>query len=410
MTRPSNRRKADVMKASWLLPLSVSLCGAAVPLTACSSNKNHEERQNTPEAQAAVESDPSVDDLDDDLETCIGTCLPDPGSRPVDCAEQEAGYQYEWAWDLSSGKALATYTYDDNTATVLSPGRNGWEPEAKPVELCGPKSAVRFRGGLFTEYGGGFGTSFITPVEGNRRDSMPPRMPNLLESPEFPGESVDGAFDLREWEGIAIWVRRGPNGQATLRVSLTERNSSEDLNTSTSSMVDGVWVLDDPEKDSRYCRRYRLCGCPPQSPCTEVTPGAWRCVGPDGTEGATCGPTRCKEENTSTDVSDALFHDKPCELAVTSDGLSAAYCYDPATDPVPPAKRERCGNPFSRPVTVGLDWQLIRVPFTELRQADEGHVADEMDLASVKQLVFTHTTGWIDFWVANIGFYRRPQQ
>lgn len=97
-------------------------------------------------------------------------------------------------------------------------------------------------------------------------------------------------------------------------------------------------------------------------------------------------------------------------MAVTSDGLSSSFCYNPETDATPPAKRERCGNPFSRPVTVGLDWQLIRVPFTELRQADEAYVADDMDLASVKQLVFTHTTGWVDFWIASIGFYRRPTQ
>jgi hypothetical protein len=109
-------------------------------------------------------------------------------------------------------------------------------------------------------------------------------------------------------------------------------------------------------------------------------------------------------------VADGLFYKRSCEVAITSDGLSAEYCYNPGVDPNPPAKRERCGNPFSRPINVTLDWQLIRVPFSELRQADEADVALDMDLKSVKQLVFTHTTGWIDFWVANIGFYRKSPQ
>jgi hypothetical protein len=397
---------------AWLLPLSlIALGAAAVPLSACSSNKNHEERE---EARNLV--DPLPTQLQDQRAACIGSCLPDPGSRAVNCTKEEAGFVYEWAWGRPGlAFATATYTYDDNTPVVLLPERPGWEPVPDEIGMCGLTQAVRFRGGPFTEYGGGFGTSFVTAAAGNDRS----RMPNLPPSPEFPGNDIGGAFDLREWEGIALWVRRGPNGQATLRVGLTERNSAEDLNT---SFVDGDGVLQFGERESRYCKRYRLCGCAPETPCTPED-GTNRDICWDPANGTPlpiddnfhtvirpqCGVKRCDELNTSlVGGTDALFAGRSCNIAYTSDGLTNSFCYNPGEDPNPPAKRERCGNPFSRPVTVGLDWQLIRVPFTELRQADEAYVADELDLSSVKQLVMTHTTGWIDFWVANIGFYRKP--
>lgn len=405
------------MKAFWLLPLSLALASAAVPITACSSNQNHDERAATPEAKLSKPTS-----LPDQRTVCLGTCLPDPGSKAVDCGKEEAGFQYEWAWNWArDGKALATYTYDDNTPRVLLPERPGWEPLGDDINVCGLTKAVRFRGGPYTEYGGGFGTSFVTAAAGNGRA----RMPNLPASPEFPQDETEpfgGAYDLREWEGIAIWVRRGPNGQSTLRVGLTERNSAEDLN---ASAVVGTEVKF-AEREGRYCQRYRLCGCPADSPCTEIGTNAAICWDPALGDPKMapvvdenfhvivrplCGVARCKEANTSLlSGTDAKFGDRSCNEAYTSDGLTASYCYNPETDPTPPAKRERCGNPFSRPINVGLDWQLIRVPFTELRQADEADVALDLDLASVKQLVFTHTTGWVDFWIANIGFYRRPTQ
>jgi hypothetical protein len=211
---------------------------------------------------------------------------------------------------------------------------------------------------------------------------------------------------------VAIWVRRGPNGQATLRVGITERNSAEDLNVATAA---------NPDAEGKYCRRYRLCGCAAGTPCTLTDRDELVCWDPEVDDDpyvdeadfpeATvpyCGTSRCNENNTSTEMPDPLFSDRACTEAYTSDGLTALYCHNPGQDPNPPAKRERCGNPFSRPITVGLVWQLIRVPFSELRKADEAFVADELDLASVKQLVMTFTTGWIDFWVANVGFYRTP--
>jgi hypothetical protein len=409
---------------AWLLPLVL----VGLPFLACSSNKNGAER-----AEAAA-MDPSNAPIDYNDEAamkaaCIGDCKPDPGSKSVDVAGAEAGYQFAWLWNLvpaaagGDGKAWATYTYDDNTSpfvvpirtvSKLAPALGGWEPFSDPVPAGqGPAWAVRFKGGPFTEYGGGFGQSFRTITNTDQRNPLLAATP----SAEFP-DATGGAYDLSSWQGIAIWVRRGPDGQSTMRVGITERNSAEDLNSGAMNVnapVTGV-------QEGHYCKRWRICGCAGGTPCTaDGTTGKERCFDPDyGPITAemradpyfefnypVCGSTRCDAFNTSSEGADPLFNGKSCSAAVQADGRSDRFCYDPGKDPNPPAKRERCNNPFSRSFTVTTDWQLIKVPFTELRQADEAKVADEMDLKSVKQLVVTYSGGWVDFWVANVGFYRK---
>jgi hypothetical protein len=216
-----------------------------------------------------------------------------------------------------------------------------------------------------------------------------------------------------------------------MRLALTERNSAEDLNSSAIRNSSSPPAYMDPEPElhrppgiveGKRCKRWRICGCSAGTSCSLV-PGSteeYRCYDPS-VETATpaeiladqikfphCGTSRCKDKNSSTITPDPdpLFYDKSCSEAVQANGQSDMFCYDPGKDPTPPSKRERCGFPFSRPITVTTDWQLIKVPFSELRQADEGQVAPEMDLASVKQVAMTFSGGWIDFWIANVGFYR----
>lgn len=416
-----------------LLPFAL----VALPFLACSSNKNHAERNAAPEAQGQHPDYASMS-ADQLKAEPIGAGKPDWGSKPVDVAKAERGHQFAWLWDLDpsrEGKAWATFTYDDNTSDFVLPirdpsktgwGWGGWEPLSDPVPAGeGPLFAVRFKGGPFTEYGGGFGMSLRT-ISNSYSDALLPRSSNasigLLEqtpSAEFPNPSA-GAYDLTTWDGLAAWVRRGPDGQSTLRLGLTERNSAEDLN--SSGVVDYSAMKPQGIEEGQYCRRWRTCGCGAGTPCTLVsgTPDQFRCYDPELDSAAPgdvlanqikyphCGTTRCKDGNPSTigPDPDPLFKDKSCSPTLTSDGHSDMFCYDPATDPLPPAKRERCNNPFSRGITVTTDWQLLKVPFSELRQADEGNVAAEMDLKSVKQLVVTYSGGWTDFWVANVGFYR----
>ncbi len=415
--------------------LLVPLALTSLSLLACSSDKNHAER-----ADAAA-MDPSTGHIDysnaDALKAaCIGACKPDPGSKPIDVAKAEKDTQFAWLWDLNpagEGKAWATFTYDDNTSNFVLPlrapsttgyGQGGWEPTPDPVPAGqGPAWAARFKGGPFTEYGGGFGMSLRTISNAIQDVAVPRTNPGiaLLEqtpSAEFPDPTA-GAYDLSTWEGVAIWVRRGPDGQSTLRVGITERNSAEDLN---SSAVRDIGGMTPPGiEEGKYCRRWRICGCAGGTPCT-LEPGStgqYRCYDPtletpsvadltDQIRYPHCGVSRCKDGNSSTigPDPDPLFKDKSCSAAVQADGLSDSFCYDAGKDPTPPAKRDRCNNPFSRAFTVTTDWQLIKVPFSELRQADERKVSGDMDLHSVKQIAVTYGGGWIDFWVANVGLYR----
>ncbi len=432
------------------LALLVPLALASLPLLACSSDKNHAER-----AQAAA-MDPSTVNFDhknvDALKAaCIGACKVDPGSIPVDVVAAETGYQFAWLWDLNPGgenKAWATFTYDDNTSKFQLPvptpsttgyGQGGWEPTADPVPAGqGPAWAARFKGGPFTEYGGGFGMSLrtvsntIDPMALTQRTNPGIALLEQTPSAEFPDPSA-GAYDLTTWEGVAIWVRRGPDGQSTMRLGITERNSAEDLNSSAVVTAGATPRKPIGVEEGKYCQRWRYCGCSGTTPCSLVpgTTDDYRCFDPAFGPPVTadpdfqidyphCGISRCKDKNSSTagpdrdPLFDKLPGDDPrvtqeeamCTHAVTGDGHADMFCYDPALDPPPPAKRQRCNNPFSRPITVSTDWQLIKVPFSELRQADEAKVSDEMDLRSVKQMVVTYAGGWIDFWVANVGFYR----
>ncbi len=423
------------MRTSALL---VPLALASLPFLACSSDKNHADR-----AEAAA-MDPSTVTIDYNDEAamkaaCIGACKPDPGSKAVDVAAAQKDYEFVWGWDFSEPNgAKATYTYDDNTSNLVVPkraismvgfGQGGWEPYADmvPSSLPGPTQAVRFKGGPFTEYGGGFGQSLLTISNSPSRATLAPLLTSI--SPEFPGISVmdptGGAYDLRTWDGLAIWVRRGPDGQSTMRIGITEKHSAEDLNSQALADLNYPGVV-----EGKYCKRWRICGCSGGTPCTLGPDSNYHCydpslespsaadLGADQIKYPSCGTTRCQQNNTSSTTPDPLFSkiatpEHPeiqaaamCNPAVTADGRSDSYCWDPAIDPKPPAKRERCNNPFSRAFTVTTDWQLIKVPFSELRQADEAQVADGMDLSSVKQLVVTYGGGWIDFWVANVGFYR----
>lgn len=435
----------------------------ALPFFACSSNKNYQERLDAaamdPEYQKPFDQSlPKADYIVAAKTYPIGAGRKDPGSKAVDVAAAEKGYVFAWMWDAGETYARATFTYDDNTPQFVIPFRDpsntgyswgGWEPEPDPTDVTWQspaaaaavvdpagrlKSAWRFRGGPFSEYGGGVGISMRTISNALAGVAMPRTNPSiaLLEqtpSAEFPDPTA-GAYDLSSYEGIAIWVRRGPDGQGSMRVGITERNSAEDLNSGAVKTIDATPPTGVVE--GKYCKRWRICGCgagtpcslmPGQDPNADPTTLQYRCFDPAihtpnnddladpyfQVKYPHCGVSRCaldKNSSTITPDPDPLFMTKTCNPDIESNGHSEMLCFDPATE-TPPSKRERCGNPFQRPINVSMDWQLIKVPFKDLRQADEAQVANDMDLHSVKQIAFTYTGGWIDYWVANLGFYKK---
>lgn len=460
------------MKARVLV---VPLLLTGLPFLACSSDKNHAERDAAPEALGR-HPDYAHMTQDELKRECIGTdagqprvdadgdgkldppvcATPDPGSGRLDCAKAMAGFDFAWLWEQTAAAGRATYTYDDNTTEFVVPSRvPAWEPPLEDApgaaDVCFPAlaagtavpfaKAARFKGGPFTEYGGGFGQSLRTPSNSDEMGDNPKLA--ATPSPEFPGKTT-GAYDLRTWDGIAIWVRRGPLGMSTLRVGLTEKNSAEDLNSGAIVQHYPDILPGEPGNETgtepipgapgvaenKHCRRWRLCGCSAGTPCSPLHAASGQFLGnycfdpekgtPDPadlgiTKVQSCGETRCAENNTSTTGPDPLYSKQQpdgtyvskCSAALTDDGKTDMFCWDPALDSPPPAKRQRCNNPYSRPITVTTDWQLIKVPFSELRQADEAKVSDDVDLSSVKQLVVTHGAGWTDFWVANVGFYKK---
>jgi hypothetical protein len=430
-------------KFALLVPLAFGSLAAVAPLSGCSSNQNHEQRE-SPDAQAP-KPDYAKLSIDELLLACIGNeegkpwlndmppaCEPDPGSKPVDSTRAERGFQFAWVWNLGADlKGRYTFTYDDNTAKFVVPdSKLAWEPVAYPIPAVSGFNythAVRLKGGPFTEYGGGLGQSLRTSLNADSN------FPDFPFSAEFPDPGY-GAYDLRTWTGVAVWVRRGPQGMSTMRIGVTERNSAEDLNSGALKLkAESTGIPGTGIEENKHCRRWRLCGCAAGTPCSPLDVGGGTimhaCFDPalgtpdpatlsfNGTPGLqVCGETKCLQKNTSSELGDPLFAtldeslaatSATCSLYQTSDGRSDMFCYDPKKDPPPPAKRERCNNPYSFPFTVTTDWQLIKVPFRELLQADEGLVAEDFDLASIKQIVLTHGGGWTDFWIANVGFYKK---
>src|SRR5262249_15143548 len=71
--------------------------------------------------------------------------------------------------------------------------------------------------------------------------------------------------DLREWEGISFWARRGPDSQPGFRVALGDKNLDDDA-----SMLATAGGIVNPR-----CRRSKECDCRNHRPCT---------LGPNGNE------------------------------------------------------------------------------------------------------------------------------
>jgi hypothetical protein len=370
-------------------------------------------------------------------------------------------------------RAKQLYAYQDETspflttsATCLSAAAgcdpSEYEPKTYPTDRCGRDGhALHVRGGPFRDWGGGVGRRLdgfakdaatkvnvpcpeplplrtdgtcaslmpVPPPEGEPPPAEPPAFCAEFEAriecapgrtlgetqladirPEYYGMIVD----LREWEGISFWARRGPDSQPSMRVAVGDRNSDDDI--SFLETEGGISPL--------RCERVKECGCPNHKPCRRHTDGVWYCWDPatDPPPPQTyplCGHSACDEpyaafgrvdpafsspENSSTRVRGTA----ECTYYAFSNDQSGEYCFDPKGAP-PAEPNEQCGDPWNVPVRLNPDWTFYAIPFTELHQDGYAKEYPALDLAGVTMVRFLWGGGWVDYWIDDVRFYRKKK-
>jgi hypothetical protein len=412
--------------------------------------------------------------------TCIGTCVPDPGSQLTltglgGCQQQEAGLELSpkavWDFETGSGRGMYVYT-DDTTPNIFSYAdqstpaydkRVGFEPTAAAFQRCTDDTdagqahspshfVMHLAGGPFRGFGGGMGISFSKLHEqagacmdgGSPAEFLCPESPGA-DTPDFcPASGVEfrcQTLDLSRWDGISLWARRGPNGQAALRVGLGDIDTDDDISylMSSSPQYQGV---------PRRCERNLGCDCGNQKPCapyTSTDPSTakestdsycWDPADPTNlvdpkthkvkptlgndadalwTESHTlvstaskCGKSRCADIYAASQMPDPFFNNRACTTYSAPTGGQAQYCYDPtdATEHPPYDSNDTCGDHWVFPINLTTDWRLYLVPFTALSQQGFGKkfARPLVDRASMLRLMWD--VGWIDYWVDDVRFYR----
>jgi hypothetical protein len=405
--------------------------------SACSPNKNHAQRE-----RAAAEAEADADALDAGRpDGCIRSCLPDPGSLPVDCAKAEEGYEFAGGsgtvnrfqiWNLADTMSYQGYTYQDGSA--LDPTQ---DPES--IERCGEIRQVKHvRGGPFAGWGGGAGLSIkdwwnrvkatLEPPPPDPPACVGPGTPfpceNLVANPEIRGRFLDASA----WDGISLWIRRGPEGQDGVRVTLGDKYTDDELNIDQGTN-EGL-------KEQLYCKRARTCSCHSNRPCTSFTDSSGtsqlcydprydslpvKCRDLDPTETQNkfcfsgfkdqgravvqyCGQSACDDEFPAGGE-DPAFDGKACIPYQLQSGENASYCFDPGEAP-PPENYERCGDHWQTPIRVSTDWQLFLIPFSDMRQQGYGKESQKLLTDQLTLFRLTWEGGYVDYYIDDVRFYR----
>jgi hypothetical protein len=247
---------------------------------------------------------------------CLGTCVPDPGSGPVDCSAS-SGVDTLPVLKISGtldnlGYAIAAnlYTYSDGTAQTYAISsapapigpteQSGYQPHTQEVDLCGsPNFALHIVGGYvpgatgateagcapfvaaaggFRGYGGGVG---ISMQKLNDSDSLGDNTncycnpactsphPEVCPPPSADYAVRVAALDVSGYDGVSFWARRGPNGQEAVGVNVGDQYTDDDLSYLT--------YRNDPTAP-RNCERVRQCACSNQKPCLYQSTAPAVCV------------------------------------------------------------------------------------------------------------------------------------
>jgi len=272
------------------------------------------------------------------------------------------------------------------------------------------------------------------------------------------------AIDVSQYDGVSFWARRGPNSQAGIRVMVGDKYTDDDLN-----YLALTEEANTGQPQPTYCHRNRECDCLNHQECTAiplqtlnddlaaqnpgnvtmimgtesatnlvsvcgtVPPAGWNplnsclnneleCVGTGGGPSFCCDVSNCNSvyaafpcdqlPNTGPFADagmvhgDPQFYGRPCTPYQFPNGVGGSYCYDPATDPPPWPSTELCGDFWMVTVDLTTDWQFFKVPFTNLRQQGWAKRQPKLDLTSVSVVRFSWDTGWIDYWIDQVSFYR----
>jgi hypothetical protein len=248
------------------------------------------------------------------------------------------------------------------------------------------------------------------------------------------GSNAAFTFDLSKWEGISFWARRGPDSQAGIRVAVGDQYTDDDI---------AYYMYredsDKPPAERRplFCDRVRECACLNHMPCTTFQasrPEDFKfreCPPRDGTycglpqpqisgeyqtgttdvQCNTCERTRCDEHFPAfPGEADPQFNGRPCSPHTLRSGVYSAFCFDPALGEKPAEADQQCGDHWTAPVNLTDQWRLYLIPFERMLQQGFGKRAVKLDTSAVAVVRFTWEGGWIDYWIDNLGFYRRRPQ
>jgi hypothetical protein len=259
-----------------------------------------------------------------------------------------------------------------------------------------------------------------------------------------PGEEflLGVTLDLTEWDGISFWARRSSNDvEPGIRIVLGDKHTSDDLSF--------LQYHVNPD-DERFCERKIECGCqgnsecyakevevddpntiggtmmetqyrcwdsPPRPFATDAAGNSSRVVDlSDPPPGAflACGDWVCDGTYAEPDGTYAAFGQlvdqqsvgTTCNDFTFRGGEIESQCYDPENGPFPVERTDQCGDHWVHPVRLSTEWQFYKVPFTSLLQEGWAKESFKLDLTSAVVFRFTWSTGWHDFWVDDVRFYR----
>jgi hypothetical protein len=394
------------------------------------------------------------------------TCTPDPmPPKTVDCTAAEAGLEFapteltiaDFDSPTNPNVGEFMYSYTDATAQIytnLDDGTQvpvGYAPSARTANVCttdtnnhvlhvtggheqpGSGDAGRIvTGAPFLGWGGGLGVSLVHLTTdrqlcfGSDGKPKPESARSSYCQPDSAGTSAYKiALNLSDWDGVAVWARRGPDSQPLLRVLVGNKYVDEDISF--------LMYRDEPYR-TRYCERVLECACTNGKPClqwdtvpsgmqsglycgdpaTDPQPKAISSLGVTATN--SCGRTRCNDDYPAFGVQDAAFVHRPCTPYAFRSGGQSSYCWDPDPNhPYPPSglpdsppaeSDQQCGDYWTFPLELTTEWQLFLVPFTTMYQQGWAKRWPFFDISSVSVVRLTWDAGWVDYWIDNFRFYR----